>query len=619
MVALIALAGLQYYWVDQVSAGERERRQDNLSLAAERIGEDFDRELARAYLALQMDAATLRDRDWDRYARRLDRWSETAPYPGLVKHVYLVQVNQIGHIGATRYSPATRSFESVIWPFELMPVRRDIERAFRAIWSQGDSSLINLPPASRAGPSLLIPIARPWLLSGQGEPAIGADLIFSDLMLPGALARCLRCPPELYDTPLLAHTLVVLDRDYIARTLLPALIERYFPDSPDLEYHVGVVDQADAEELIFSSDPSLPAASFARGDASASIFGITYDELNALLLTSDPRLDGSSPGAGGRLVIGVLGRQGAAGADEGGPGQWTLVLKHRQGSLDTAVAALRTRNLLLSFGTVLLLGVSIALLLATTRRAQRLAQQQLDFASAVSHELRTPLAVIRSAGENLADGLVLEPEKARQYGAVISNEGRRLTDMVEQVLAFAGAQSGQERYHLQRTEVAGLVESAIQAMQPQIRAGGHSVDCVVAPELPPVSVDPAAIRRSLQNLIGNAMKYGGPDGWVGVEARLQPADGAAELALSVRDNGPGVDPAELPHLFEPFFRGRAACAAQAHGSGLGLSLVRHAVEAHGGRVGVESRPGHGACFTIFLPVRLPAAERPIPDSPAAAT
>lgn len=607
MVALIALASLQYYWVGQVSAGERERRQANLSLAAARLGEDFDRELARLYLALQMDAATFRDKDWERYARRIERWEATAPYPGLIKDIYLVQVTQIGRIGVARYSPEERSFESAIWPFELMPVRRRMERAFRAIWSQGESSRINLPPAHRAGPSLLVPIARPWLLTSQQEPSIDADLIYSDMLFPSALGRCMRCPPELYDTPLLAHTLVVLDRDYIAGTFLPALAQRYFPAGSAAEYNIGVVDQGDPEDLIFSSDPRLAAASFSSGDAAVNIFDITYDELNALILTSDPRLDGGPSDPGGRLVIGVLGRQGdpegeSEGDAAGVPGQWTLVLKHRQGSLDAAVTALRTRNLLVSFGTLLILGVSIAMLLVSTRRAQRLAQQQLDFASAVSHELRTPLAVIRSAGENLADGLVHDPQKARQYGAVISNEGRRLTDMVEQVLAFAGAQSGRERYHLQRTDVPPLVEGAVQLMQGQIRDGGYSVELEIDPGLPPVSADPAALRRALQNLIGNAMKYGGDDGWVGVAARARQTEGGAELQISVRDNGPGIDPADLPHIFEPFYRGRPAGASQAHGSGLGLSLVRHAVEAHGGRVSVESRPGAGACFTIHLPL-----------------
>ena len=601
--ALLALATLQYHWVGQVSAGEHERRQANLSLGADRLREDFDRELARAYLALQMDAATLRDQNWSRYARRIDRWQETAPYPGLVKDVYLAQVNQIGRVGLARYSSVTRGFESVVWPFDLMPVRRRIERTFRAIYNQGSGVRADIPPVDRAGPSLLIPISRPWLLSDQEDQGINADLIFSDLVFPGTFTRCMRCPPELYDTPLIAHVIVVLDRDYIASTFLPALVERYFPTGDNFEYHIGVVDLADPTQLIFSSDERLDAASYSTGDASVAIFDITYEELNALILASDPRLDGRQADPEGRIAIGVLGRPSRAGedgADEAG--QWRLVLKHRQGSLEAAVEALRLRNLLISFGTLLLLGGSMVMLLFSTRRAQRLAKQQIDFASAVSHELRTPLAVICSAGENLADGLIHDPQQARRYGAVIYNEGRRLTDMVEQVLAFAGAQSGAERYHLEASEVAPILEGAVQGLQLQLREGGYDLCLSVAPDLPPISADAEALRRAIQNLISNAMKYGGEDGWIGVEAALVTTDGVTEVRICVRDNGAGIDPADAPHIFEPFYRGRSARAAQAHGSGLGLSLVRHTVEAHGGRVSVESRPGAGTCFAMFLPV-----------------
>jgi signal transduction histidine kinase len=601
--ALLALATLQYHWVGQVTAGERERRQANLSLGADRLREDFDRELARAYLALQMDAATLRDKNWSRYARRLDRWKETAPYPGLVKDVYLVEVNQIGRIGLSRYNSATRSYESVVWPFELMPVRRRIERTFRAIYNQGSGVRADIPPVDRAGPSLLIPVSRPWLLSDQEAQGINADLIFSDLVFPGTFTRCMRCPPELYDTPLIAHTLAVLDRDYIAATFLPSLVERYFPTGGSFEYNIGVVDQAAPDELIFSSDERLDAASYSVGDASVAIFDITYEELNALILASDPRLDGRQPDPEGRIAIGVLGRPSRASEQGlGETGQWRLVLKHRDGSLETAIDGLRMRNLLISFGTLLLLGGSMVMLLFSTRRAQRLAKQQIDFASAVSHELRTPLAVICSAGENLADGLIHDPQKARRYGAVIYNEGRRLTDMVEQVLAFAGAQSGAERYHFEASEVTPILEGAVQGLQLQLREGGYDLSLSVEGGLPPISADAGALRRAIQNLISNAMKYGGDDGWIGVEAMIVSHEGGAELRIVVRDNGAGIDPGDLPHIFEPFYRGRGARATQAHGSGLGLSLVRHTVEAHGGRVSVESRPGAGACFALFLPL-----------------
>src|SRR4029079_7870929 len=117
---------------------------------------------------------------------------------------------------------------------------------------------------------------------------------------------------------------------------------------------------------------------------------------------------------------------------------WRILLQHADGSLDAAVAHARLRNLYLSFGILATLMISVGLILFNARRSERLAAQQMDFVATVSHELRTPLAVIRSAAQNLAAGVVPDPAQARQYGDLIETEGRRLTDMVEQVLEYAG-------------------------------------------------------------------------------------------------------------------------------------------------------------------------------------
>jgi signal transduction histidine kinase len=600
LLALVILAAMQYYWVGQVSAGELERRQASLKVSAQRMGEDFNRELARAYLSLQMDAVTLRDKEWERFAARYDRWREMAPYPSMVEGVYLVVVNQIGRVSLSHYNSEKRSFESLAWPYKMLPLRRRFERTYRQIYSHGDNLRVAVDPVDTSFLSLLVPISRPWLLSNQQDLGIDADLLFSDLLFPGTYVRCARCPPEMFDMPLLAHTVVALDKDYIAGKMFPSLVERYFPGDSALDYNMAVLSQGAEEQAIYQSDPELPPSFFTTGDAAVGLFDLTYADLNALMLANDP--GGADTASGGRIVIGVLGRPGDEQSASAGRGHWRLVLKHREGSLDAAVANLRARNLLLSFGILLLLGGSTAMLLISTRRAQLLARQQIEFASAVSHELRTPLAVICSAGENLADGLVHDPQKARQYGAVIYGEGRRLTDMVEQVLTFAGAQSGRARYAFQRADVVPVVESAIQAMQHQLREGGYTLDLKVAPGLPPIEADSIAIKRSLQNLISNAIKYGGESRWIGVEVALAPADDGAELLIRVADRGPGIDAVDLPHIFEPFYRGRAAVSMQTHGSGLGLSLVKNAVEAHGGRISVESPPGKGSCFTLRLPV-----------------
>ncbi|NJM07220.1 HAMP domain-containing histidine kinase [Candidatus Gracilibacteria bacterium] len=214
--------------------------------------------------------------------------------------------------------------------------------------------------------------------------------------------------------------------------------------------------------------------------------------------------------------------------------------------------------------------------------------------------MRSPLAVICSAGENLADGVVDDAQRARQYGTVISNEGRRLTDMVEQVLAFAATQSGQRAYNLQNTDVVEVVESALCTFTSQIQQQQALVDVHINGPLPLIKGDASALRRAVQNVLSNALKYGRSP--VRVTVDLIAAEPRHEIQISVADQGPGVAGTDLEHIFEPFYRGNNAIAAQAPGSGLGLHLVKHTVEAHGGRITVHNAPGSGACFTLHLPV-----------------
>jgi signal transduction histidine kinase len=137
---------------------------------------------------------------------------------------------------------------------------------------------------------------------------------------------------------------------------------------------------------------------------------------------------------------------------------------------------------------------------------------------------------------------------------------------------------------------------------------GFEMESEIEPGLPRIKVDGAAFTRSLQNLVSNAIKYDRGERWIGVKARTtMGANGAGEIQITVSDRGRGIPPIDLPHVFEPFYRGREATAEQIKGSGLGLSLVQHMATAHGGRVSVRSTPGEGSAFTIHLPA-LPARE-----------
>jgi len=287
-----------------------------------------------------------------------------------------------------------------------------------------------------------------------------------------------------------------------------------------------------------------------------------------------------------------------------GSAHWTLLVKHPSGSLEAAVNAARRRNLIISSSILSVLGASVALLVLSTRRAQQLAHQQMEFVAAVSHELRTPLAVIRSAAENLADGVVKDDEQIRKYGDLVRNEGRRLTEMVEQILEFAGIESGQRAFVLRPVAVPSMLHDIVDSSQSLIRTAGIRIEFALAEHLSPVLGDEAALRRVFENLIGNAIKYGESGGWIGIRA----SQAGRDVQVTIADRGIGIAAAEQSRIFEPFYRAPDVIAARIQGAGLGLSLVQRMVQAHGGRITVMSDPGKGSEFTVSLPA---ASEEPI--------
>jgi signal transduction histidine kinase len=605
-LALILLATLQYYWAGEVSRGERERMQINLQTGVTRFSEDFDKELARAYFSFQMDAETLQQANWERFAQKYDSWNTKAPYPGLVDNVYLIEIHEAGRTRLSYFNREDRSFKQAIWPQQLTEMRQRLTQ-----WTQqaalGDPPQQPFQLVDDNIVALIVPVAHAWLLSDGQQQSLDADLIYGDMLLRPIRRPCWQCRPDMQAVPLAAFTIVMLDRHYIAQEFIPSLAQRHFVSGAQSEYHFAVVTHTNPQTMIYRSRPGLALDEMKNADATARILNVRPDEFNRMLLDpldTDSQLNNGRPD---RLRIALI--DPVAESDDSPSvnlnGGWSLIVKHQVGSLDAAVFNLRVRNLVLSFSTLLLLAISVAMIIVSTRRAQRLARQQMDFVTAVSHELRTPLAVICSAGENLADGVVHEPKQARQYGSVIHNEGRRLTEMVEQVLEFAGAQSGRQVYATGPVEIDAVIDSAVAGCRPLNAGNDIEIDIAIDPNLPPVQADPNALRRAIQNLLSNAIKYGSEVGWVGVRAQLSTGMRGDEVQISVQDRGLGIEPDDLPHIFEPFYRGRDVIAAQIKGSGLGLSLVKHIVETMGGRLAVESVPGHGSTFTLYLPCVTP--------------
>jgi signal transduction histidine kinase len=583
LLVLGLLATLQYRWVGQVGEAERTRLQAGARARVEQLAQDFDREVTRAYAWLQVDPDMLGPEGGRRFAVRFERWGVHTEYPGLVAAVYVAEGD--GPVRLRRFDPAGRAFVDAEWPAELASLRQRLEPRSEGPGRADRGGAFRGPfgPVADEAPALVSPIFAAETAGGEGESPERSG----------------------FGRPRLGTTVVVLDRGYLQRDLLPALAGRYFAGGGEFDYGLVVTMRRDPRMVVYRSDPEGPPEGAARPapDASAGLLDVRFDQVDSgALRAGDP----AAP----------VSRRGPRDPRRGGfpprprpdHGVWEVGAFHRAGSLEQVVARTRRRNLLISFGTLLLLGASAAMVVVSSQRARRLAAQQVEFVAGVSHELRTPVAVVCSAGENLADGLVRDPEEVRVYGATIRDEGRRLAEMIEQVLEFAGIESRERRRAREPIAAAEVVEEALKACAGTIAEAKIDVEIRVPPALPLVLGDRPGLRRALQNLIQNAARHAAAGRWIGIAAEAGRAAGASVVRITVRDRGPGIPPGEEARIFQAFYRGRQALSAGVSGSGLGLSLVQRIMDAHGGAVEVESTPGAGSAFTLVLPVA-PASSR----------
>ena len=253
----------------------------------------------------------------------------------------------------------------------------------------------------------------------------------------------------------------------------------------------------------------------------------------------------------------------------------------------------------------LLMGAGMLLAYRNVARELALAKLKSDFVSNVSHELRTPLALIRLYAETLELGRISTSEKRQEYYEIIRKESERLTSLINNILDFSRIESGKKEYSFRETDVADLVRGTLESYRFEIEQNGFQFEQKIESNLPQVCIDREAIARSLLNLVNNAVKYSVGEKYLGVN--LYGHNGGVNL--EVVDHGIGIPAKEQPKIFEKFYRVCDPLVHNTKGSGLGLSLVRHIVQAHGGEVAVESEPGHGSKFIITLPVQTPEIQQ----------
>jgi len=285
-----------------------------------------------------------------------------------------------------------------------------------------------------------------------------------------------------------------------------------------------------------------------------------------------------------------------------------LQLRYRDRSIEQEVRRLAiAKTALIGFIDVMLLA-GIGLVWANVRRELRLSRLKSDFVANVSHELKTPLALIRLYAETLELGRVPNQERKGEYYRVINKESRRLTQLINNILDFSRIEAGRKEYRLVPSDIGAVVRDVVESYRFAIEKLGFTLELEPGEDLPELELDPEALSQALINLLNNAIKYSPEHKAITVSVRRE----LDRVLLSVSDRGMGIPRSEHRRIFEKFYRVETSLVHTTKGSGLGLALVQHITEAHGGHVELSSTPGEGSTFTLSLPV---PAEPRAPDEP----
>jgi hypothetical protein len=381
VLLLVVLGTLQYRWLGQVAAADRVRVKASLAAAVSGFAADFDREVglvAACFQPAEASELTIPARLAWQYDCAVSRSGRER----LIAEVDFVERRTPGETAFFRFDPVARRLDAIVWPASLQNLRGRLERG-------PDSAHLGFGGRRRFD---AIDGELPGLVLPEIPPGTGGSR-------------------DAYETA--SVVLIRLDPAYLRGSLFPDLARRHF-GSGDLEnYDVTVLKRGDPAHPLYVDHPG--AAGSPIGDAAADLFTLRIFE-EARRSAAERRARSAGPPAPGTMGPDRLRPRPRFGAGGLLPGPWRVVVAHRGGSLNAEIAQARRRNLAVAFGILAILAGSGAMLIVSTRRAQRLARQQIDFVTSVTHELNTPLAAIRSAGQNLADGVVADGEQVRRAG-----------------------------------------------------------------------------------------------------------------------------------------------------------------------------------------------------------
>lgn len=607
LILLPLLAMLQYKWLAQLSERERERMRENMWLAARRFSEEVDEEIFKTANILSFSIENK-----DAFNTAYEELASITPYPKIFRDIYEIHEKN-GSI--RRYDPVEKKFVKVSDPISFTKLPDGIH-------TTDDHTIVVIRPSfgkirfkmlmARPGPT------RPIIKSEDRLVfAIDVDELKKNV-LPTIAAKSLgEYSARIVDLSKDGKVIYKYGSDIdsnVKPDVTLGLIGMRWPgprpnfDGPPppnvAEHRIGV------EEKLSIRAPGKPPLfnrgmreDIAKGDSPLNDVEIVEKPISGEFKRGD---------RGGTIVSSIapptLTRKRRGGKERGGfdirwengrhndKQLWQLQLNHSEGSLVAAVNKTLYRNLLMSFGILAILAGAVIQLLRTSKRAQQLAQRQMEFTAGISHELRTPLTVIKSAAWNLINGIVKEEKQVKQYSQMIGKESDRLIDMIEDILQYAGAQSDRVKSTFVTINIRELIDDVLARLQPLIDEGGFTIEKNIDINLPEIKGNPSGLSRALRNLLDNAMKYSGQSKTIKISATFI----YNEVIIDVMDYGIGISKEDLKNIFDPFHRGKVALAEQIRGNGLGLNIANNIVKAHGGRITVESEPGGGSTFALHL-------------------
>ena len=552
VTAVVAvLAVLQYRWTGTISQANQQRLNVDLDTSVRNFNQEFSYDFERLCEGFEVDAEAPAATIETRLLHQYSDWIRSTAEPALLMGVYVWRTDGTGAGRLESLDSDSLKFPEAAWPVRLAPLREMLRQRYQQV-----SPMIGDREA----------LYYPWTFYEYGDVSALARPLFQ--VSPSASIDAMEARP-------IGFVVVEFDRAFLEQQYLPEMVSRHFGALALENFGVTVRSASAPYRPVYVSETTF-AISGTSPDAKLDLFDSVADQARQ---RGHAPLEPSSEGQG-----------------------WQLAVQHPAGSLEIGVTEWRRRSLAVSFGLLGLLVGCTVLVVSVARRAERLAKMQMEFVAGVSHELCTPLAVINSAAENLADGVVDDPAQMRQYGGMIRDQGRRLERLVDEVLSFAAGQSERPGYDLRPVEIGSLVARTLVLAEPLLREAGFAVEREISPNLPVVAADPAAVGTCIENLINNAVKYAGANRWIAIRVQAAAQGARPEVEISVEDKGIGISPADAAHVFEPFYRVKSVRDGQIRGVGLGLYLVKRLMEGMGGRVSLSSVSGRGSRFSLYLPM-----------------